>query len=160
MKRPTTNKKQHETTYNDLRRPITNTKRPWSNPQRARNNLRWLTTSKTQPTTTQTYLQQAKKWRETINNKQILRLFYKMGQLVFFSNTFSTQHLVTVIQALLHRELWWKWSAKYFHIIMCIYFGYKIYTILTLRTTLTLLNQHLQGKSQPYELRQKSQIST
>ena len=70
LKRPTTNKKQPETTcnkqemtWNNLQwpRPITNTKRPWSDPQRARNDLRRSTTSKTQPTTTQTYLQQAKK---------------------------------------------------------------------------------------------------
>ena len=107
-KRPTRSKKRPERTYNDLERPITNKKRPGNHLQRARNNLNWPTTNKIQPTTTQTYLQQAKERYETTNNKQTLRLFYNRGQSVFFSNTFSNQHLVAIIRALLHGESWWK----------------------------------------------------
>ena len=70
----------------------------------ARNDLKQSTTIKTQPTMTWTYLQQAKKRRETTNNKQIFWLFYNMRQKVLFSNTFSTQHLVVFIWALLHGE--------------------------------------------------------
>ena len=54
------NKKQTETTYSDLKRPIANKKRLGNNLQRARKDLKQPTTSKTQPTTTQTYLKQAK----------------------------------------------------------------------------------------------------
>ena len=61
LKRPITNKKRPETTYNDLKRPITNMKRHGNDLQRARNDLKRPTTSKTQPATTRTYLQQAKK---------------------------------------------------------------------------------------------------
>ena len=91
--------------------------------QWARNDLKWpttskkqpelTTTSKTQPTMTWTYLQRAKKRCETTNSKQISRLFYKMEQTVLFVNRFSTQYLVAVIQALLHRESWWKQSIKH-----------------------------------------------
>ena len=49
---------------------------------------------------TLTYLQRAKKRRETTNSKEVFRLFYKMGQTVLFINTFSTQHLVAVIRVL------------------------------------------------------------
>ena len=85
------NLKQPPTTYNDL--------------QWARNDLKWSTKSKTKPSTAQTYLQWAKKKQhKTTNSKKIFRLFYNMGQSVLFSNTFSTQNLVTIIQALLHRE--------------------------------------------------------
>ena len=108
MKRPTTSKKRPETTYNDLKGPIGNKKRPGKDLQRAKNDLKRPTTSKTQPTTTQTYPQRIKKRSETTSNNQILRLFYNMGQSVLFSNTFSTQHLVAIIRALLHGESWWK----------------------------------------------------
>ena len=104
LKRPTTSKKQPETAYNDL--------------QPASNDLKQSTTSNKQRTMTWTYLQQAKKRRQTTNNKQILRLFYNMEQTVLFSNKFSTQHLVAVIQALLHRESWWKQSVK--HLLSCV----------------------------------------
>ena len=50
LKRPTTNKKRPETTYNDLKRTTT-----------TRNDLKRTTTSKTRPTTTWTYQQRAKK---------------------------------------------------------------------------------------------------
>ena len=73
---------------------------------KTRNDLKRPTTSETQPSTNQTYLQQAKERSETTNNKQILRLFYNIEQSVLFSNTFLTQHLVAIIRALLHRELW------------------------------------------------------
>ena len=79
-------------TYNDLKRLITNKKRRRGNDlQQARNDLKRPTMSQTQPITTQTYLQQAKKGCEMTNNKQIFRLFYSMGQLVLFCNMFSTQ---------------------------------------------------------------------
>ena len=130
LQRPATSKKRPETTYNelqrtrnDLKRPITKKKRPENDLQRARNNLKGPTTSKTQPTTTRTYYNEQKKRRETTNNKQILRLFYNMGPLVLLSDTFLTQHLVAIIRALLHGESWWKYSAKHFYIIMCIYYG-------------------------------------
>ena len=106
-KRPTTSKKQPETTYNDLKIPATNTKRPGNNLPWARNDLKRPTTSKTPPTTTRTYLQRAKQRRETTDNKQILRLFHNMGQTALFSNTFFTQHLVAIIWVLLHGESWW-----------------------------------------------------
>ena len=107
----------------------------WNDLQQARNDLKWPTTCKTQLIMTWTYLQRAKKRRKTINNKQILRLFYGMGQTVLFSNTFSTQHLVAVIRALLHGESWWKQSVKHLlswvkHQLSCVFFtGYKIYLI-------------------------------
>ena len=85
-------------TRNDLKRPITNKKRP--------------TVSKTPLAMTWPYLQGVKKRRETTNNKQIFRLFYNIGQYVLFSNMFSTQHLVAIIRALLHGESWWKQSLK------------------------------------------------
>ena len=91
--------------------------------------------SKAQPTMTGTYLQWAKKRSETTTSKQIFRLFYNMRQMVLFSNTFFTQHLVAVIRVLLHRESWWKQSIK--HLLSCIkrqlscvfFKGYKIYFI-------------------------------
>ena len=61
MKRPTTSKKQHETTYKDLKRLATNKKRPGNDLRITRNNLKQPTTSKIQPIMTWTYLQQAKK---------------------------------------------------------------------------------------------------
>ena len=99
LKRPTTIYNEQETTWNALKR--------------VRNNLKRPTASKTQPAMTWTYLQQAKKRHETTNSKQIFRLFYNKGQTVLFSNTFTTQHLVAVIQALLHWESWWKQSVKH-----------------------------------------------
>ena len=121
LKQPTTSKKWPEMTYNDLKRPIGNKKQPGNDLQWARNDLKQPTMNKTQPTSTQTYLQWAKKRCQTTNN-QILRLFYNMGQSVLFTNTFSTQHLVAIIWALLPGESWWKLSAKHFYIIMCIYY--------------------------------------
>ena len=123
LKQPTTRKKQPETTYNDL--------------QQARNDLKRLTTNKAQTTMTWIYVKQAKKRRETTNNKQIFRFFYNMGQTVLFSNTFSIQHLVSVIWTLLHGESWWKQSVK--HLLSCVkrqlscvfFTGYKIYFFLS-----------------------------
>ena len=108
LQQPTTSKKWPETTYNNQKRPIMNKKRPGNDLQRAKNNLKWPTMSKIQPAMTRTYLQQAKIRCETTSNKQILRLFYNLGQSVHLSNMFSTQHLVAVIRALLHGESWWK----------------------------------------------------
>ena len=71
-----------ETTWNDLQRARNDLKRPtttYNDLQRPRNNLKQPKTSKTQPTMTWTCLQQAKKRRETTNNKQVFRLFYNMG---------------------------------------------------------------------------------
>ena len=54
----------------------------------------------------------------------------------------------------------WLWVRAPLQSLSCAFItGYKIYGILSLRTTLTLVNQHLQGKSQPYELSKKSRIS-
>ena len=123
LKQPTTTYNERETIWNDL--------------QRARNDLKRPTTNKTQPTMTWTYLQRAKKRRKTTNNKQIFRLFYNMGQTVLFSNTFSTQHLVAVIRALLHGESWWKQSIKHplwciKRQLLCVFFtGCKIYFFLS-----------------------------
>ena len=122
-KRPETTYNEQETTWNDL--------------QRARNDLKQPTTSKTQSTRTWTHLQRAKKRRETTNNKQIFRLFYNMGQTVLFSYIFFTQHLVAIIRALLHGESWWKQSVKHLlswvkHQLSCVFFtGYKIYLFLS-----------------------------
>ena len=136
-----------ETTWNNLQQPTTSKKRlettcneqetTWNNLQRAINDMKWATTSKTQPTMTWTYPQWAKKRRKTTNNKQIFRLFYNMGQTVLFSNTFSTQHLVAAIRALLHGESWRKQSVK--HLLSCVkrqlscvfFTGYKIYFFLS-----------------------------
>ena len=90
----------------------------WNDLQQARTDLKRPKTSKAQPTMTWTYLQRAKKWRETNNKKHIFRLFHNMGQKVLFSNTFSTQHLVAVIQVLLHGESWWKKRVK--HLLLCV----------------------------------------
>ena len=123
MKRPTATYNEQETTWNDLKQ--------------ARNDLKRPTTSKAQPAMTWTYLQQAKKRRETTNNKQIFRLFYNMGQTILLYNRFSTQHLVAVIGALLHGESWWKQSVK--HLLSCVkrqlscvfFMRYKIYFFLS-----------------------------
>ena len=126
-------------TRNDLKQPITTYNKQevaWNDLLWARNDLKWPTTSKTQPTMTWTYLQWAKKRWKTTNNKQIFRLFYSVGQTVLFSNKLSTQYLVAVIQALLHRESWWKQSIKHLlscvkHQLSCVCFtGYKIYFFL------------------------------
>ena len=108
LKKPTTTYNEQETTWNDLQQPTTSTKQPeatcneqettWNDPQQVRDNLQWP-----EPT-----YNKKKRRRETTNNKQILRLFYDMGQTVLFSNTFSTQHLVAIIRALLHGESCWK----------------------------------------------------
>ena len=149
LKRGTTwnDLKRPETTWNDLQQARNDLKQPtttytqqettWNNLQRARNDLKPPKTSKAQPTMTWTYLQRAKKRSEMNNNKQILRLFYNMGETVLFSNTFSTQHLVAVIQALLHGESWWKPSVK--HLLSsvkpqlsCVFFTrWKIYFFLS-----------------------------
>ena len=100
-----------ETTYNDMKRPIKNKKRPSNNLQLTRNNLKRPTTSKAQRTATQTYLQRAKKIHETKTKttkkeQADFEIILQYGQLVFFSNTFSTEHLVAIIRALLHGESW------------------------------------------------------
>ena len=119
---PTTSKKQPETIHNEQ-------EKTWNNLQWARNDLKWPTMSKTQPTITWTYLQQAKKRRKKTNLKQILRLFYNMGQMVLFSNTFFTR-LVAVIWAFFHRKSWWKQSVRHLlsyikHQLTCVFF-YRI----------------------------------
>ena len=106
-KRPETTYNEQETTWNNLQvleKTCNEKKRPGNDLQRKGNDLKQPTTSKGQPIMTWTYLQRAKKRRETTGNKQIFRLFYNMGQTVLFSNTFSTQHLVAIIRALLHGE--------------------------------------------------------
>ena len=122
LKGPTTSKKWPEATYNEQ-------ETTWNDLQRARKDLKWPAASKKRPETTyneqettwndpqrviynlkrpkRTYNEQ-KKRSETTNNKQILRLFYNMGQSVLFSNMFSTQHLIEIARALLHGESWWK----------------------------------------------------
>ena len=119
LKQPATSKKQPETTYNEQETTWNDLQQPektyskemtwkWPTTGKKQPEMKQPTTSKTQPTATQTYLQRGKKRHETTNNNQILRLFYNMGKLVLFSITLSTQHLVAIIQALLHREPWWK----------------------------------------------------
>ena len=48
----------------------------------------------------------SKRGHKTTNNKQILGSFYSMRQSVLFFNTLSSQHLITIIRALLHGESW------------------------------------------------------
>ena len=48
----------------------------------------------------------SKKLPGTIQNEDILRLFYNIGQSFLFSKTFSTQYLIAFIRALLHGESW------------------------------------------------------
>ena len=108
LQRTRNNLKRPTTTYNKQKMTSNNLKQPGNSLRRVRNDLKQPTMSKTQPTMTWPYLQWAKKRCETINNKQIFRLFYNMGQYVLFCNTFSTQNLVAIIRALLHRESWWK----------------------------------------------------
>ena len=119
-------KKQPETTYNNLKRPertYNEQETAWNDTQRVRRNLQWP----------EHFYDKQKRRRETTNNKQILRLFCNMEQMVLFSNTFSTQHLVAVIQALLHGKSWWKQSVKHLlsyvkRQLSCVIFtGYKIY---------------------------------
>ena len=144
LKRTTTGKKRPETTYNNqettwndlqcvrndmkrptkaLKRPTMNKKWPGNDLQRARNDLKQPTTSKTQPIMTWTYLQRAKKRRETTSNKQSFKLSYNMGQTVLFFNTFSTQHLVRIIWTLLGGESWSQQSFKHLCSIMSIFYG-------------------------------------
>ena len=120
LKQPAMSKKQPERTYNEQEMTWNDLQQPektyseqettwlWPITGKKQPEMKRPTTSKTQPTTTRTYLQRAKKRHETTNNSQISRLFYDMGQSVLFSIMFSTQHLVAIIQALLHRESWWK----------------------------------------------------
>ena len=131
LKQPTRTYNEQKTTWNDLQRTRNDLKKPtttyneqettWNDPQQVRDNLQWP-----EPT-----YNKKKRRRETTNNKQILRLFYDMGQTVLFSNTFSTQHLVAIIRALLHGESCWKQRVKHLYIIMCIFTGYKIYFFLS-----------------------------
>ena len=125
LKRPTTNKKQPEMTYNEQ-------ETTWKDLQWTRNNLKWPTMSQKQPETTfnkedTTYNDlnlpiKSKKRCKTTNNNQILRLVYSTEQLVLFSNMFSTQHLIIITQTLLHGESWWKQSTKHLYIIVYIYY--------------------------------------
>ena len=48
----------------------------------------------------------SKKLPGTIQNEDILRLFYNIGQSFLFSKTFSTQYLIAFIRALFHGESW------------------------------------------------------
>ena len=75
-KRPETTYNKQETTWNDLQCVRNNLKRSTT----SKKQLETTPTSKTQPTMIWTYLQRAKKRRETTNNKQIFRLFYNMGK--------------------------------------------------------------------------------
>ena len=130
-------------TWNDLQQLETNKKRPettYNNLQPARNDLKWPTMSKKQPETTcneQDTTYNNLNIPTTSNSKQIFMLFYNMGQTGLFSNTFSTQHLIAVIQASLYRESWWKQNIK--HLLSCVkcqlscvfFTGYKIYFFLS-----------------------------
>ena len=133
LKQPTTTCNKQETTWNDLQRARNNLKWPtttyngqemtWNDLQRARNNLNWPTMSKKQhgmtykdlkrPSTNKKrpgndlqWTRNEKKRCKMTGNKQIFWLFYNMGQTVLTSDTFSIQHLVAIIWALLHRESW------------------------------------------------------
>ena len=118
--------KRLETIYNEQ-------ETTWNDLQRTKNDLKWPRTSKKWPETVHnkedaTYNNlnlpnTSKKKRKTANNKQILRFYFKIWAIALFSNTFSTQTLIANIQALLHRESRWKYSAKHFYIIVCIYYG-------------------------------------
>ena len=59
---------------------LTKTRNDLKQPTEARNDLKWPTTSRAQPTMIWTYLQRAKKRRETTNNKQILKYFTIWGK--------------------------------------------------------------------------------
>ena len=94
LQRPEMTNSRQEAAWNDLQeKEIT-----WNNPQRVRDNLQWP----------EFINNKEKKRRETTSSKQILILFYNMGQSVFFSNTFCTQHLITIIRACFHGKSWWK----------------------------------------------------
>ena len=85
LKQPTTSKKQSERTYNNRKRPTTNKKQPTESnkrPEMIHNEQDTISNDMNLPT-------MRKKKSETTSNKQILRLFYNMGQSVFFTNTFS-----------------------------------------------------------------------
>ena len=108
--------KRTETTYNEQ-------DTTWND----RQDMKQPTTSKKRSTTSWTYLQRVKKWREATNNDQILRSFYSIGQSVLLSNTFSNQQFIAVIRALLHGESWWKKNTINLFIIMWIFIiGYSI----------------------------------
>ena len=74
--------------WNDLKRSVASKKGPEmtyskqettrNDPQRVRYNLKWR----------KLIYNKQKNRSETTNNNQILRLFYYMGQLVLFSNTY------------------------------------------------------------------------
>ena len=145
LKRPTKNKKRPETTYNeqestynDLKRPIMNKKQPGNDLQRARNNLQRPTKNKTQPTTTRTYLRQPKKG---VKRPTTSRFYFTIWGNQFSSLTHfqpniwlqSFEHCFTENQG--------ENRAPNISILSFVFItGYKIYGILTLRTTLTLVN--------------------
>ena len=163
MKRPTTNKKRPETTYNeqgmtyneqkttwndlkqarnDLKQPTTTWKDLYNKQdlQRARNNLKRPTTSKTQPTTTRTYLQQAKKDAKRPTTSRFWDYFTIWGNR--FSSLTCFQPNIW-LQSFEHcfMENYGENRAPNISILSCVFItGYKIYGILTLRTTLTLVN--------------------
>ena len=165
LQQPTTSKKRPETTYNeqettwsDLKRPTTSRAiTTWNDLQRhektyseqeipgndlqwARNDLKRPTTSKAQPRTTLTYLQRAKKDSKQPTTTRFWDYFTIWG------NRFSS---LTCFQPNI-----WLQSFKHcftenhgenrvpnISILSCVFItGYKIYGILTLRTTLTLVN--------------------
>ena len=137
---PTMSKKQPEMTYNDLKRPLTNKKRPGNNLQQTRNSMKRPTTTKTQPATTRTYLEQEKKDAKWPTTSRFWDYFTIWGN--WFS---SLTHFQPNI---------WLQSLKYcftenhaenrtpkISILSCEFITwYKIYGILMLQTTLTVLN--------------------
>ena len=107
LKRPETTYNKQEMTWNDLqqvRNDMKWTTRTWKDLQQTRNNLKQLTTRKTQSIDLNLATTSQKRCKTT-GNKQIFRLFYKMGKAVLFSNIFhptiGCNHLSTASQRLM-----------------------------------------------------------
>ena len=164
----------HGTTWNDLERSTT----IWNNLQRARNDLKRPTSSKAQPTTIWTLLTTSKKRRETTNKEQILRLFTVwdnwFSSLTRFPPNIWLQNPAFCL-ALYLTGVHFQGELQHFgpmgrQKIKClpirtweiagVRLQDKYMVDDTLRTTLTLVNFYLQGKSQPYEFIKKKQILT
>ena len=127
-------------TRNDMKRPTTSKKRPGNNLQLARNDLKRLAISKTQPKTTRTYLQQAKKGPKRPATSRYWDYFTIWGNR--FSSLTRFQPNIW-LQSFEHcfTENHGENRARNISILSCVFItGYEIYGMLTLRTTLTLVN--------------------
>ena len=139
-KRPTTSKKRPEMTYNDLKRLITNKKWPGNNLQQARNDLNRPTMSKTQPTKTWTDLQRAKKDAKQPTRSRFWDYFTIWGNWFSSLTRFQPNILLRPFEHCFKENHGENRVPKISILSWVFIMGYKIYGILKLQTTLTLVN--------------------